>query len=107
MPCNSIRTTQIDLSKANVDVLASALTALGFEVTHDASAIHASNKNGSSVVWQKGVGTTVRASRSDVGLADKIAPAYSGAALKKAAKKYGWNWKQSKSDMNKFEVERR
>ena len=107
MPCNSIRTTQIDLSKANADVLASALTALGFSVTGVTDALTARNQSGSSVVWQKGVGTTVNASRSDFGLADKIAPAYSGAALKKAAKKYGWNWKQSKSDMNKFEVERR
>ena len=109
MPCDSIRTTQIDLSKASVDVLASALAELGFTIsTQTADKIVANNRDGATVIWDKGSGTTIRQSAYDRSkLADLIAPAYSKAALKTAAKKFGWDWKQDKTNNNVFEVTRR
>ena len=108
MPCDSIITTQIDLSNADHNVLASALAELGLTVTENTSErIQARSLNGSSVTWVKGRGTTINASRRETGLADRIAPAYSQAALKTVSKKNGWSWRQDKKNANMFTVSKR
>jgi hypothetical protein len=103
MPCDSITTTQIDLSKANADVMANALLSLGLKINEQTATRVYAYGMGTTVEWVAGKGTTIRSSNGS--FADMVAPAYSQAALKTAATKYGWNWKQTKA--NVFEVMRR
>ena len=106
MPCNSIITTTLDLSKANADVIASALADLGFHIDSNESSRVVARKGIDTVIWEKGKGTVIRGSRYNT-IADDLSPAYAKAAIKKAARKNGWKWKQDKASASRFVVSKR
>jgi hypothetical protein len=103
MPCDTITTSKLDLSKASADVLSAALVSLGFTLqTHTTSKIVAT-MYGSTVTWIQGKGTTIKS--NDRTLTDKIPQAYAAATLTIAAKRNNWTVKQT--DTNKYQVIRR
>lgn len=104
MPCNTITTTKLDLSKASAEVLASALASLGLTVREKtATRVYAVGRNNTTVEWQQGKGTIVRT--QDTTLAAKIPQSYAAATIALAAKRNGWLVKQT--EQNKFQVIRR
>jgi hypothetical protein len=85
--------------------MASALAALGLTVKQsNENTIVASNWQ-TTVTWTKGSGTVVRS--TDRTFAERLPTAYGTAALKTAAKKYGWDWKQSSTKENVYTVMKR
>lgn len=103
MPCDTITTTQLDLSKASADVLSAALVSLGLKLTVNTATKIVATSYQTTVTWERGKGMTVRT--NDDSLADKIQQAYASTTLQIVAKKNGWLIKQT--EQNKFQVIRR
>lgn len=106
MPCDTITTTRLDLSKANADILRQALEAEGYTISlADGERIRA-YKGSYTFEWQRGKGSTVTTSTSQgQTMAEKIQRKYSAAAVAYAAKKNGWLVKSTGE--NQYQVMKR
>jgi hypothetical protein len=96
MPCYTVRTTTVEFTGQNVELLAEALIESGMVVRH-----------GEAKMWAQRVvrdGTmTVAVGRED--LVDKLKRTYAELAVKKAAKRYGWQVRST--GQNKYAMTRR
>lgn len=106
MPCNSIITTTIDLSKASSDVMADTLVSMGFTLKVNTATRIEASKGINRVVWEKDKGTSITQSIGQ-NIDKDLGIAYSRTAIKKAASKNGWQWKQDRNNENIFQVSRR
>lgn len=106
MPCDTITTAKLDLTKANNEVLISILVALGFNInTKDMERITASNSN-TNIIWTRTSGLSVRTRGSTAERwADKIQTTYTSQVIQTTAKRFGWQVKQLGND--KYQVIRR
>jgi len=102
MPCWTITTTKLDLSKANVIVLKNALMDLGLEIKVDTADKVVARRGNTTVTWLKGKGTTVVS--NDNSIAEELPKRYSQAAIAYAAKINKWT--VTKKDENNFAVVR-
>lgn len=106
MPCYTQNTAEIDLSKANPDVLKTALEKLGYRVEIKDGTLYAGkNHNTETINWTKGQAATITSRNNTDQLTKQIKQAYSAAAIEYAAKRNGWTIKQTSG--NSYEVIRR
>lgn len=88
MPCDQIRTCQIDLDVADRDILKAALTnKLGWSFTERNNTIYARTKNGTAVTIHA---DHVEMQRGQEKLADQIKRAYSFEMLDVGSLKFGF-----------------
>jgi hypothetical protein len=79
MPCDSVRTSTIDIGKMQPDLARLALEALGLA---------------NRVTYNNGILTAVGV-RIDDTLRDKIKQSYAAEVVKATAKRYGWTTRQT------------
>jgi len=104
MPCNTITTNSINLSRANSDLLTDALKAeKWYIVDSDQNLINAYRGN-AVLSWQSGNGLTVRASNSQ-SIIEQTTQAYSKQAITWASNRAGWSVKST--GRNTLTVQRR
>jgi hypothetical protein len=104
MPCNTITTTKLEMTKANADVLTMALEALGMTVTEKSGVKIVANSRGESLTWIAGKGITIKSTRTSK-IASTLQQEYSKQAIQWVAKRSGWQVKQESENM--FAVSKR
>jgi hypothetical protein len=104
MPCDTITTQTVTLTKANADLIAKAFEALGIAL-HTREALHVAgyNRDGQLVDWRAGSGLTIRGTATT---AEAITQAYSKAAVSWAAARAGFTVKTGAAP-NTLTLERR
>lgn len=98
MPCDAIRQTSVDLTVASPGLLATALRDLGLTATASGSMVSFAGtlKNGTYLNgYYSNSRLTLYGDMDTAPVVNTIKKAYSHAAVKQQAKKYGWTLKQT------------
>lgn len=96
MPCYSITTQTIALTKALPAVLKKALEDSGWNVTLANEVLLKASREGADLSWTVGKGIQIRSSRSIIqSLVTEVTKGYSKAAVTWAAQKAGWTVQQT------------
>jgi hypothetical protein len=88
MPCYTVTTTKLDLKKANIDVMAAAISALGLTVNHIEGRGLVANGIGVNVTWSAENGTVISA--RDTTWAERLRAQYGKSAIAATATRFGW-----------------
>jgi hypothetical protein len=94
MPCDTIQSSELELTNPNITLLMQALKELGLNPRLDSSrnAIYFRNGN-----WQDGTLTVTGNAYSNTTSAEEIKVAYSRQIVGYAAKQFGWKLEESKT----------
>ena len=102
MPCDQIRSTSIDFSKADPDVLRAALEESGYKIYRQlGNDLWIENERGEIGTYRAGVFKI-----PETWDFDAIKQQYATQAVKVAAKRFGWNVAKQ-TGKNKFQLTRR
>lgn len=88
MPCNTVSTVQVQLDKANVDLMQAALTALKLRPYRQGTALMFGNGEWIDTATGK---SALAPTRNPA----EIKRAYSAEVVKSQARKYGWSLKET------------
>ena len=103
MPCDQVRITQIDMSKASATTIKRAGELLGYKVTNEHGVVRMLDKHGYCVAtWRQGGDVTVY---DDAFTEKEFQGTYAQAAVEQVAKKHA-AWAVKKVSTNKFVVRR-
>lgn len=105
MPCGTVTTQAVVLTKAMPDVLKAGLEADGWEIRLMTTEKIMAIRGNSTVIWTKGVGLSLRGSNVTQAPTE-IVQAYSKAAVSWAAQRAGWTV-QAGANKNQVVVTRR
>lgn len=105
MPCDTIRTTTLDLNVADEGVLLRGLRATGWEVRTSDDMLNAYRRTTGDAFSVTHGQITVRAGREAI--ADEVKQAYAQEAVRTAAKKYGFTVKVDAKDAAHVTLSRR
>lgn len=104
MPCDTIRTTQIDMGKLDAPTLTTALNRMGLGATNHQGLVSFSGGTYNVATGQLDARSNRRGFNAD-SLKNNIRKAYSGEVIRSQAKRFGWQVKELGN--NKFEVVKR
>jgi len=104
MPCDTITTQAVVLTKARSDILWAGLVEAGWTITTATKDSVLAYKQGTSVVWTAGKGLQITGAQT--GVQAEIVQAYSKAAVSWAAQRAGWHV-QSGANQNQLNLTRR
>lgn len=90
MPCDSISTATLDLTKADMTALKAAMQELGYTVQETVRGLTFSHKSGNQAVWTREAGMTITSRRYAGDVAEKIQAAYTSTVVTQTAKRLGW-----------------
>lgn len=90
MPCDSISTATLDLTKADMTALKGAMESLGFVVHEKVNGLDFSHRNGDTAKWTREAGMNVTSRRYAGDVAEKIQAAYTSTVVVQTAKRLGW-----------------
>ena len=107
MPCDTITSTTLDITKADLTSLKAAMESEGFKLyTEEGSNITWRNRQGVSASFNRQTGMTIRGQGySSNRYVDKIKEAYTGAVVQLTARRLGWQ--VTKTSGNTFDVVKR
>jgi hypothetical protein len=103
MPCYTVQTTTLDMSKAQPDILKAALETLGYTVSIRGANVYAV-RMGAAVTWSAG-SLQVSANADTQTVAQEIQRTYAAQIVKTASAKFGWQ--VTEKAPGKLQVQRR
>lgn len=90
MPCDTITTQSIKLTKAMPELVKQAMEDLNWKIRANSNTrIIVAHHYGNSIMWEAGKGITVTGSNTE-NMINKISQAYSKRAVSWAAQRAGW-----------------
>jgi hypothetical protein len=95
MPCNTITTQSVALAKAMPSIVAHALKTQGWFIREEMETKITASSNFQSIVWTAGKGLTLTGYGDTKSQIKNIIKEYSKQAVTWAAKRAGWNVKQT------------
>ena len=94
MPCDTITTARLDLTKADIPTLISALISLGFSIEQQTDNKIEAFVRGTNVTWTREGGLKINSRYNAERWADKIQTTYTSQVIQTVSKRYGWQVKE-------------